>query len=432
MKTLGLLFLITVFTNLPLLAKTRITIGTVNNSDMILMQHLSYEFLKTHPEIQLNWVVLEENVLRQRVTTDLATKGGQFDIITIGNYETSLWAQKGWLTHLDQFPNDYAIEDIIDNIRKNLSYDGKLYALPFYGESLMTFYRKDLFQKQGITMPKHPTYEEIYYFAKMLHQPKKNIYGICLRGKAGWGENVALLSSLVHAFGGRWFDKNWKPQLTSPEWKRAISYYVDILLQYGPPGSFHNGHNENRAMFANGRCAMLIDATVVAGFLANPQKSVVHEVVGFAKAPKTQVATGSQWLWSWAFAIPISSSKKEMAKKFILWATSKDYIQIVGKQKGWILVPPGTRQSTYNHPQYQRVASQFADLVLAAIENAPSNFDKVPYSGHQFVQIPEFQDIGNHLGHLVAEVLAKKVGVEQALTQAQQITEQIMKKTRSP
>jgi len=88
--------------SLPAYADTTLTIATVNNGDMIRMQHLTDDFTKANPDIKLNWVTLEENVLRQKVTTDIATKGGQFDVLTIGTYETPIWAKKKWLVPLDK------------------------------------------------------------------------------------------------------------------------------------------------------------------------------------------------------------------------------------------------------------------------------------------------------------------------------------------
>ena len=126
---------------------TTITIATVNNSQMVVMQKLSSVWEKKTGN-HVNWVVLEENVLRQRVTTDIATHGGQFDIITIGSYETPIWGKQGWLTPVDGIPG-YDYTDIFPVVRSALSANGKLYALPFYAESSFTYYRKDLFAAAG-------------------------------------------------------------------------------------------------------------------------------------------------------------------------------------------------------------------------------------------------------------------------------------------
>src|SRR5438445_3162531 len=128
-------------------AATTLTIATVNNGDMIRMQKLTDDFTKANPDITLQWVTLEENVLRQKVTTDIATKGGQYDVLTIGTYEVPIWAKQGWLVPLDNLGADYNIDDLLPAIRGGLTSDGKLYASPFYGESSMVMYRTDLMQK---------------------------------------------------------------------------------------------------------------------------------------------------------------------------------------------------------------------------------------------------------------------------------------------
>lgn len=313
------------------LAQTTITIATVNNPDMITMQKLTPEFEKANPGIKVNWVVLPENELRQKVTTDIATNAGSYDILTIGTYEAPIWGKNGWLVEISGLPASYDLEDIIKPVRAGLSYQGKLYALPFYAESSMLYYRKDLFAARNLTVPAQPTWTQAINWARTLHNPSAGVYGICLRGLPGWGENMAFLSTLVNTYGGRWFDENWRPQLTSPEWKRAIGQYVELVTKYGPPGVTGNGFTENLTLMAEGKCAMWIDATVAAGYLANPKTSKVADKIGFAKAPVATTPNGSHWLWSWALAIPKSSKKVEAAKTFITWATSKDYIALVGR-----------------------------------------------------------------------------------------------------
>ena len=402
-------------------AQQKITIATVNNADMIIMQRLSKQFEKD-TGIALDWVVLEENVLRQRVTTDIATNGGQFDVLTIGTYEVPIWGAQDWLLPVDDVPADYDLNDVLKPVRDGLSHDGKLYALPFYAESSMTFYRKDLFDKAGLKMPDQPTYDQIKEFAAKLHDPSHEIYGICLRGKPGWGENMAFVDPLVNTFGGRWFDEKWNATIDSPAWHDAINFYVDILTKYGPPGAPSNGHNENRALFASGKCAMWIDATSAAGYLYNPKDSTVSDKVAFAQAPIAKSPKGNHWLWSWALAVPKSTKSPDAAKKFVAWATSKPYIEMVAKSDGWTVVPPGTRASTYANPEYAK-AAPFADFVLKAIQTADPNdatVDKVPYTGVQFVGIPEFQAIGTEVGQHIAAALAGTETVDAALKASQE------------
>ena len=413
------------------LAQTKLTIATVNNSDMIIMQRLSKEFEKANPDIKLEWVVLEENTLRDRVTTDIATKGGSFDILTIGTYETPIWGKKGWLLPVDDgMPESYDRADLLKPIADGLSVNGKLYAAPFYGESSFLFYRKDLMQKAGLTMPEKPTYDDITKFADKLTDKKGGVYGICLRGKPGWGENFAYLTTLINTMGGRWFDEQWKPQLTTPEWKKAITWYVDIMKRDGPPGATANGHNENRALFATGKCAMWIDATSAAGYISNPKDSQVADKVAYAQAPTGTVPNGAQWLWAWSLGIPSSTKHAAEAKKFIWWATSKEYVQLVAKTDGWTVVPPGTRKSTYDSPEYQK-AAPFAERTLAAIMAADPlhpTAKPVPYTGVQFVAIPEFASIGTQVGQQIAAALSGKESVDAALKASQTATERTMQR----
>ena len=410
---------------LPLLAggaraETTLTIATVNNSQMIEMQKLAPVFEKEHPDIHLRWVVLEENVLRQRVTTDIATHGGQFDILTIGNYEVPIWAKQKWLMPFDNMPASYDMGDIIKPVLDGISYKGKVYALPFYGESVMTLYRTDLFKKAGITMPDNPTYEQIRGFADKITDRSKQIYGMCLRGKPGWGENMAYFTTLVTAMGGRYFDMQWKPTIDTDAWKAALKYYDGILKADGPPGVSSNGFNETLSLFASGHCGIWIDATSAAGMVYDPKTSQVADKVGFAALPTGSFKGGPTWLWSWNLAIPASSTKQAAARTFITWATSKEYIDLVAKRDGWVNIPPGTRTSSYNSPEYKKVAP-FASFALGAIENSNPNGQTEkprPYTGAQFVGIAPFQAIGTQIGQDISATLSGSMSQQQALTSA--------------
>ncbi len=415
-------------------ADTTLTIATVNNGDMVVMQKLSPAFEKAHPDIHLRWVVLEENVLRQRVTTDIATKAGQFDIMTIGNYEVPIWAKQGWLAPYGNLPAAYDVDDLLKPVREALTYNGKLYGLPFYAESAMTYYRTDLFKKAGLTMPAQPTYTQIREFADKVTDKPNQIYGMCLRGKPGWGENMAFVTALVDAFGGQWFNMAWKTTIDTPAWKKAVTWYSDILKADGPPGASSNGFNENLALFSTGHCGMWIDASVASGMLYDSKQSQVSDKVGFAQMPTGDFKAAPTWLWSWNLGIPESSKNKDAAKLFTTWATSKDYIKLVAAQNGWVAVPPGTRASTYSNEDYKKVAP-FANFVQTAIDQAKPNAETAaprPYTGAQFVAIPEFQGIGTQVGQTIAGTLTGQSTVDKALQTAQAATERTMKQAGYP
>lgn len=407
---------------------TDLVIATVNNGHMIEMQKLTPHFEKANPGIKLKWVTLEEGVLRQRVTTDIATKGGQFDVMTIGMYETPIWAKKGWLKELTP-DAAYDVDDLLPAMRNGLSVDGKLYAAPFYGESSMLMYRKDLTDKAGVTFPERPTWEQVRDAAAKIHNPP-NVYGICLRGKPGWGDNMAFLSTMANSFGAQWFDMKWKPQLDSKPWHDAVTFYVDLLKKYGPPGSSANSFNEILALYNEGKCGMWIDATIAASFITDPKQSKVADKVAFAQGPYAVTEKGANWLWAWALAVPAGTKHTAEAQKFITWATSKEYINLIAKDKGWAAVPTGTRKSTYANPEFQK-AAVFAAAEKKAIDSANPNdstLPKSPYVGVQFAAIPEFQAIGIAVGQQMSSALSGKSTVDQALKASQTAADREMRK----
>ena len=322
-------------------AETTITIATVNNGDMIRMQGLTADFNEKHPDIKVEWVTLEENVLRQNLTTDISTGGGAYDVMTIGTYEVPIWANNKWLVSLNEgMAADFNKEDLLPAIAGGLTVDGELYASPFYGESSMVMYRTDLMEKAGLEMPDAPTWTFIREAAAAMTDRENDINGICVRGKAGWGENMAFLTAMSNSFGARWFDEEWNAQFDSPEWAATIDFYLGMLNESGPAGAADNGFNENLALFQQGKCGMWIDATVAASFVTGAD-STVADKVGFALAPDNGLGKRGNWLWAWSLAIPSSSQKQEAAKAFISWATGPAYATLVAGNEGWANVPPG-------------------------------------------------------------------------------------------
>jgi sorbitol/mannitol transport system substrate-binding protein len=421
MKHFAISSLTLLLTAVSVLAQQKtVTIATVNNPNMIELKKLSPKFEEKNPDIKLNWVIVEENVLRQRVTTDVSTGSGQFDIVFIGLYETPIFAKRGWLRPFGELPADYDIEDVFKSLRDGLSYQGKLYALPFYGESSMLMYRKDLLEEKGLKISDQPKYEDIKKIADAVTDKSKGIYGITLRGKPGWGENMAYIGTLLNTFGATWFDMKWNPTIDTPEWKKAITFYIDLLKADGPPGATANGFNENLTLMTSGKACMWIDATVAGGMLEDPKESQVAGKMGYAQSPIEATPNGSHWLWSWAFAIPKAAKQAAAAEKFAVWATSKDFIKLVAEDQGPLKVPPGTRKSTYDNPEYQK--APFTAATLQAMQTAdPTNpaIKPVPYTGIQFVGIPEFQSFGTVVGQNISGALAGKMSVEQALKDSQ-------------
>ncbi len=403
-----------------------ITIATVNNGDMIRMQGYTDTFTE-QTGINVEWVTLEENVLRQRVTTDITTNGGQFDIMTIGMYEAPIWGSNDWLVPLNDLSAEYEVADLLPAMAGGLSHDGTLYAAPFYGESSMVMYRTDLMEAAGLEMPEAPTWAFIREAAAAMTDRANEINGICLRGKAGWGEGGAFITAMSNSFGARWFDMDWNAQFDTQPWRDTLEFFVGMMNESGPAGYATNGFNENLSLFQQGKCGMWIDATVAASFVTNPNDSTVADHVGFALAPDNGLGKRSNWLWAWALAIPAGTQQADAAKQFIEWATSKEYIELVAANEGWANVPPGARTSLYENPNYADVP--FADMTLRSILSADPNDSTVepsPYVGIQFAAIPEFAGIASEVSQEFSAVYAGQQSIDEALEKAQAITNEAM------
>jgi sorbitol/mannitol transport system substrate-binding protein len=417
-------------------AGVTLTVATVDNPQMLDMESLTPVFTQK-TGIDVKYVTLTEPDVRAKVTTDVATNAGQFDLATEGTYEIPMWAKNGWVVDLGPYfkklaPADaaaYDEADLLTKVRAGLSYNGSLYALPFYGESSFLMYNKSLLKAAGITMPLHPTWDQVAAWAKKLTNRGKGISGIILRGLPNWGEMGAPLTTVMNTFGGSWFDMQWRPQLNVGATKEAITFYLNLLKTYGEPGAANDGFTECERTFIQGKGAMWVDATSASGVVTDPSQSKVANDVGFVFAPTKVTPKGSHWLWSWALAIEKSSKNKDAAFTFLRWATSKEYIGLVAKKKGWGNVPPGTRVSTFNNPNYQK-AVPYWKVILDSMNTADptdATLHKVPYVGVQFVGIPEFQTIGDRVTQILSGVLSGTTSVDAALNLAQSQTERIMR-----
>jgi sorbitol/mannitol transport system substrate-binding protein len=411
---------------------TTLTVATVNNSQMVQMEQLTKQvFEKEHPNIKVNFVTLPEDDLRAKVTQDVATNAGKFDIATIGSYDTAIWAHNGWLQSLTPYfskmsaadQKSYDFGDLLQPVMSTLTYKNQTYSVPFYGESSFLMYNKQIFAQHHLTMPLHPTWDQIEQFAKELNDPAHGVTGILLRGQSGWGMNMAPLDTVINTYGGSWFNMQWQPQLSSPNVQKAVSTYVNLLQKYGESGASTSGWQECLNIMTQGKGAMFYDATSFGGTLETPSQSKIAGNVGYVFAPTETTTNGSHWLWAWSLGLVNSSHNKDAAFQFITWATSPAYLSLAAKTFGWVNVPPGTRTSLYQNPNYLKVAP-FAQITLQSIDSATPDHptaNPVPYQGVQYVEIPQFESAGQQISELMSSAIAGKTSVSQALQQSDQL-----------
>ncbi len=405
-------------------------VAIVSNSQMDDAISLSPVFEHQHPGIRLKFVNLPENEARAKITADVATQGGEFDVVMISNYETPLWAKNGWIVdlqpYIDRTPG-YDAADFVPRIRSSLSYNGHLYSVPFYGESSFVMYRKDLFDRAGVVMPTHPTWLDVVRLAKRFHDPRSGHYGIVLRGDPGWGENLAPIDTVINAFGGRWYNMRWEAQLTTPQVKSAVGTYIETVRAYGEPGASADGFTECGTLYSQGDAAMWYDATSATSVIEDPASSKVVGKNGYAWAP-TQTGKPSGWLYTWSLSMPTTCSHRQQAWEFMAWMTSKSYIELVGHRLGWSHVPPGSRLSSYRIPQYRELSRRYGPLTLQSIQAADPKHPTVrpvPYTGVQFLDIPEFQDLGQLVSEQFSAAIAGQTSVEAALAQSQEYAQTV-------
>src|SRR5580700_5970973 len=402
-----------------------LTVAVVSNplitGQMIPLTQSVFE--KQNPGITVKFATYTEGDLRAAIEKDVSTHSNSFNVVMIGPYEAPLFAKNGWLVDLSKqyIASDaaYDASDLLPPIAKALSYKGDLYAVPFYGESSMLYYRKDLFASAKLTMPAHPTWAQIASLAAKLNQPGK-VAGICLRGLAGWGDNMAALDTVVNTFGGEWFNEKWQPQLTSPAFENATNFYVNLIRKDGESGASNDSFNQLLTLYGQGKCAMWYDATVAATSIATTYPSVAAQT-GYAFAPVDKT-TSSGWLWTWSLGIPQGTANAGAAWKFVSWATSKQYDSLVASKYGWAAVPPGTRTSLYSNSSYLAAASAFAPITIASIDSTDPDhptLNPVPYVGIQYVDIPQFESLGVTVGQQIAGAIAGTETVSQALTASQ-------------
>ena len=407
-----------------------ISVLMVNDPQMVELQKLTAAHFTEKTGIKVNFTVLPENDVRDKISQDFANQAGQYDVATLSNYEIPIYARNGWLQQMNGYVAKdpaYDEQDVLKPMRRSLTGDdGKLYGQPFYGESSFLMYRKDVFAKQGLTMPARPTWRQVADLAARVDGAEPGMKGICLRGLPGWGEVMAPLTTVVNTFGGTWFDKDWKARLDSPEWKKATKFYVDLVREHGESGAAQSGFAECLNNMTQGNVAMWYDATSAAGSLESAN-SPVKGKMGYAPAP-VEKTESSGWLYTWAWGIQKASRNADKAWKFVSWASSKEYEQLVGDEIGWSNVPAGKRASTYENPAYAKEAAAFQEMTKEAIAQARPDDPGVqprPAPGIQFVGIPEFTDLGTQVSQQISSAMAGKTSVDDALNKGQEIAEKV-------
>jgi len=407
-----------------------ISVLMVNNPQMVDLQQLTAKHFTEETGIKVNFTVLPENDVRDKISQEFSSQAGQYDVASVSNFEIPIYARSRWLASMDEFIDKdpgFDQDDILEPMVKSLSgEDDEVYGQPFYGESSFLMYRKDVMKAEGIEVPAKPTWQEVADIAAKADGAKPGMAGICLRGQPGWGQVFAPLTTVVNTFGGTWFTEDWQAGVDAEPFKKAVNFYVDLVREYGENGAPQAGFTECLNNLIQGNVAMWYDATSAAGSL-EAKDSPVKGKIGYAAAPVVETDS-SGWLYAWSWGIQEASTKKDKAWQFISWASSKEYEELVGEELGWSRVPAGKRASTYENADYLKEAGAFADPTLQAIQNADPEDPGVqprPAPGIQFMGIPEFPALATQVSQDVSSAIAGQMTVDETLETGQGLAEDV-------
>ena len=381
--------------------KDSINVLMVNNPQMIDIQKLTADNFTKQTGIKVNYTVLPENDVRDKISQELSSQAGIYDISTISNYEVPFYAKAGWLAPLsDYVANDAGFDqaDIFPGMTKSLTAsDGKLYAEPFYGESSFLMYRKDVFAAKGLTMPAKPTWQQVADLAAKVDNAQPGMRGICLRGQVGWG---ADLRAADHR--GEHLRRHLVRQgLEGPGQQPGVQRRGQLLRQ---PGA-----GARRGRRSAGRLHRVPEQP-----RAGQGGDVVRRHLGRRLAGGRGLAGGRQDRLragpggqdrelglALRLVLGDRAGQQEAGRglEVHLLGLGKEYENLVGSKLGWTSVPAGKRQSTYDNPEYvaaSRPSPQPTRPPIQAADPANPGVQPRPVARHPVHGLPGVQRPGDH------------------------------------
>jgi sorbitol/mannitol transport system substrate-binding protein len=283
-----------------------INVLMVNNSQMVDLQKLTADNFTAKTGIRVNFTVLPENDVRDKISQEFSSQAGQYDVATVSNFEIPIYARSKWIAPLsDHIAKDTAFDqdDILKPMTESLSKDGVVYGEPFYGESSFLMYRKDVLDSKGITMPANPTWDQVADIAAKVDGAQPNMKGICLRGQPGWGPDLRP----THDGGEHLRWHLVREGLDARGQRPAVRRRDELLRQASSRSTARRvpprpGFTECLNNLVQGTVAMWYDATSAPGSL-EAADSPVKGKIGYVAAP-VKLTKSSGWLYSWAVGHP--------------------------------------------------------------------------------------------------------------------------------
>lgn len=360
---------------------------------------------------------MEEGAQGQKLLLEASSGTTSYDAVMNAPERVPNHADLGYLEPLDSWiektPDWFDYEDILPAYRDMLSYEGKHYGIPFAGETIFQFYRKDLFDKYDVEVP--TTFEEVMETAAFFQDKEDGLSGISFRARSGW-EFTYMWSVFIFPFGGRMIEpETGEPGLNNPETIDSLQYMID-LRPYAPVGIESFSFPEAWDAFMQGKTAMMIEASAAAPEVEDPEKSVVAGKVGYAPMPAGPDGAYSG-VWGWGFSLTAGSEKKEAAWAFITYMTSKtmqdEYIS-----NGGIV----SRESMLSDPEQQEKYPYYG-AILKTLKQAADLQDK---GLGVVLMIPEWSQISEIMGTEGARAFAGEISAAEAAESMQAQVEEVL------
>jgi multiple sugar transport system substrate-binding protein len=367
--------------------------------------------------LKVNWEILYEDQLRQKLPLTLRSDPGSVDgFFTLPSWDSASFSRARWYEPLDRYIRsdltapEWDSADFFSNIVKIHSVGGEQIGVPITIELQALFYNKAMLQAKQLQVPR--TLDEMLAAAKALNDPKNNVAGYVSRGDGV--QAVYTIAPYLFAFGGRWLDERGNPELASAPFVNALKFYGEILRAGGPPNIVGMQWKATYPLFQQAHAAMFTDATNFFAYFKDPSQSKIVDQVGVASLPAGPSGSHSTVI-SWGPAIAASSNKKEAAWYAIQYLTSK---QMSAAAVEATHLPP-SRQSVYGSEVYTKSVS--ADLVQTLKDEIPN---AVPNGANPLVvPVPE---VRSAIGNAIVSVL-QGGDAEKAATAAQKQVVQILK-----
>ena len=353
---------------------------------------------------------------------DLNTQTGAYDIIMLDDPWFPRFAESNLLAELTpQYQKRNQSGPDADFVATSLALckhpyeSGKLYALPYVGNSQLFFYRKDLFQKYNLKDPQ--TWDDVLAAAKAIDEGEQTgapdgsrVHGYVMRAARG-NSVVADFLPIFWSFGAEMFDANGKPTVNSAEGIRALKFMLE-LGKYAPPGYAGFNATEVSAHLLQGTAAMSINWPAWISAFGDPAKSKVTSKMAFAPLPGAQGA-GRAEIGNWLLAIPRGSTHQDAAFDFLAWATAPERMK-----KSALIGNPPTRRSVFND----------AELV-AKFPSYPAQLKSLETSKPR-PRTPLWNEVENVFGIYLSRANSGELSPEEAMNQANAEISKIVERGR--